>query len=152
MKAFRFRFERVGKVRAIQADACRTRLAQEAVRVEHERLSLDRLEATLQSCYEQYLAEAEGPLDLEAVRRYRREYSGWLADVRGQARSLLAAQGQLEARRLELVEAERRRKVMARLRERRLEEHRRAGEQQDQKQLDEVASLHHYRKEPRERR
>jgi flagellar FliJ protein len=152
LKAFRFNLERVGKVRALQAGACRTRLSQETARVEHERRSLDRLEGMLQSCYQRYLAGADGPVDLETLRQYRREYAGQLAGFHSQARSLSAAQQLMETRRAELVEAERRRKVMVRLRERRLWEHQRAGEQQDQKDLDEVGSLRHHRRVSDERR
>jgi len=152
MKAFRFRLERVSKIRAIQAGSCRTRLAQAAARAAGERQSWEDLDALLKSCHERYLVEAEGLLDLDAVRQHRRRYSAAVADVHRQAESLAAAERWLDTSRAELVEAERRRKVLDRLGERRFEEHRRAGEHQDQKTLDEVGNVRHFREEPRERR
>jgi len=152
MKLFRFRLERVRRVRTIQADACRGQLAAAAMKVEDERQEWECRQGGREQCRQRWLAEMEGQLNLDRVRVYRQEYAVRTWEVQRQAESLADSELEADRKRAELVEAEKRRKVLDRVRERRFLEYRRAEESQDQKRLDEVGSARYHHNLNTERR
>ncbi|MEW6523407.1 MAG: flagellar export protein FliJ [Bacillota bacterium] len=152
MRAFRFELERVRRVRAVQEDAAQGRMALAIHAAEGERRRLQDLSGLQDQWRDQWMDRVAGLLDVEHVRWCRQQYAASVAAVRRQAGAVADAESCLESRRVELVEARKKRRLMDRLRERRLLEHRQRAERQEQRGLDEIGTQQHHAKSQAERR
>lgn len=141
MPKFRFRLATLQKLREIQRDELRSKLA-EAVQAQHIlEQQMAQVDAEIQ---ETQMLRRTGVTSREInieplleAQRYQGVLAGQLTTMQGQNR-LLAAE--IERRRAAVVEADRQVKVLEKLRERKLEEFRHDQWQAETKVLDEVAS------------
>jgi flagellar FliJ protein len=147
MANFSFRLEPLLKLREARRDECRAALA-EAYRVDEVlRKQLDALKRETDALREFCRQEsAPGGVHIERLieaRRYDLVTQAQQQNV-SQQRETVAAE--VERRRQALVEADREVRVLEKLRERLLDQHRREEELREAKRLDEVAAQQTYRK------
>jgi len=142
MSKFQFRLESLLRIRESARDQCHAQLAESRRAEEELRIQLERSRMERQRL-QQDCRKAAGPGELDV---------DWLAEAHRYALSLLDRETELlrqmqivaeeiDRRREALLQADRKVHVLEKLREHRLENHRREQERQDAKHLDEVALL-----------
>lgn len=149
MARFRFRLQTLQRLREMHRDEMRARLA-EAYQAEQilaeQRALVDAEAASLATARRQMLDvgsfDVTRMLDAQRYQLLLEAQSRTMAD---QAAKLAA---EADTRRTALVEADREVRVLDKLRERRLAQHRQAQQAKDAKQLDETAVMRHGAKTP----
>ena len=146
-RRFRFNLEPVLSVRRIDEDKRRRAFGAASRRVEEQSRLIDGIEGDQDAARDAFGRTRTGAIDLTQLRLEE----GWRV---GLDRRLRRASAELvkrlqvrEARRGEFVEARKKVRVLEQLRERRLTEHRRGVDREEQKISDENAITTHRRKE-----
>jgi len=141
MAKFRFRLETLQKLREAHRDEMRTKLGEA---YQAERMLVQQIEdihkevAQLQQSQRNRLQETAADMNLLLdAQRYQTVLRGQIATMKDQL-ELLAKE--IEKRRQALVEADQQVRVLDKLRERQMEEHRQKQLRAEVKELDEVAS------------
>jgi len=141
-KAFEFRLEALLGYRKRQLDLRAQELAEAQRAVNAARARRERLRGERAMCRESVsMADDDGRLDADASRQLDR-YIRYLAEaIAGQEAELEQLYGETNARRVEAVEASKRKKVVERLRERDLAEFLDGIADDERKFLDEIGTV-----------
>ncbi|MEW8976794.1 MAG: flagellar export protein FliJ [Symbiobacterium sp.] len=139
MKRFRFRLERLLEIRQQETKLARQNLARARaaaqVAAHHLQVASNRRAASA----ERLLARRQRRMTVNEWVQLAEMHEALVAQERLAAERLAAALQEEDRRRRELTEAERRQKVLERLRERKAEEFRQAVEAAEQAAMDEMA-------------
>jgi flagellar FliJ protein len=141
MPRFRFRLETLRRLREMNRDELRVRLAEayQAEQILAQQREALAGEATTLVATRRQLA-AEGAVDVTRLIESQRYQLLLEAQARTLAEQAARLAQELEVRRQAVVEADRQVRVLDKLRERRRELHARAAQAAEAKQLDEIAS------------
>lgn len=144
MARFRFRLQTLQRLREMHRDEMRARLAEayQAEQILAEQRALVDAEAASLAIKRRQMLEV-GSFDVTRIldaQRYQLLLEAQSRTMADQAAKLAA---EAETRRTALVEADREVRVLDKLRERRLAQHRDAQQAKDAKQLDEIAVMRH---------
>ena len=152
MKRFRFSLERLLDYRRARAEEARRRFAAVNAEVEQIRREIRHLEERREEIARRLLQmhlTAETRREIQEGRAYM-EYL-WLRMMNMRS-ELSHWKERLEEARLAMLEAERDLKAIERLKEREFAEHRKSEERQEQRMLDDTASVNHLRRKKKEER
>lgn len=138
MQSFRFRLERVRRVRHLEEKLAQRGLAVARDQERREQAALATEERERDRELELLYTRLRGWLDLGAVTSQRQSWQYRRRAAERQADVLSGARARVEERRCGLVAASRRRRLLDRLRERRLSEYERESERVLQRGLDET--------------
>lgn len=148
MKAFRFRLQAVLDMRQREEDARSRELgtALKALSDENARLAeLRMLEASALAEY--HALQHAGQLDLQSIQWFQNYSMALTLSIREQLGRVAEAERRTETCRAVLMEAARAKQVLAELKAKAKEEHRRAEDREEAKTIDEIATLRHARKD-----
>jgi flagellar protein FliJ len=149
MARFRFRLQTLQRLREMNRDEMRARLAEayQAERIlSEQRAAVDAETAALAAARRQMIDG--GSFDVTRMLDAQRYQLLLEAQSRTMADQAARLTQEAETRRAALVEADRDVRVLDKLRERRLAQHRAAQEAADAKRLDEIAVMRHGAKTP----
>lgn len=146
-KRFEFNLEPVLSVRRIEQEGRKRAFAEATARVEEQSRTIDRIERDRNDARDAFAVSRAGSVGMLQLRLEEGYLLGLERRLRREGVELVKRLQVREARRVEYVEARRKVRLLEKLRQKRLEGWKGEVEREEQKLLDEVASVQHRRRE-----
>lgn len=148
MKAFKFRLQTVLDMRARDEEARGRELAEAIGELEAERAKLVELRILEANALAEYHElQKQGRLDVQAIQWFQTYSMGLTVSIREQLQRISMAEGHVDQRRAVLIEAARAKQVLDQLKDQAKKDHQKAEDMAESKQLDEIATLRHGRRD-----
>lgn len=146
-RKFKFNLEPALSVRRIDEDKRKRAFGEATRRVDEQTLRIDGIEADQDAARAAFARTRTGTVDLTRLRLEEGWRVGLDRRLRRESAELVKRLQVREQRRGEFVEARQKVRVLERLREKRVAEYRRVLDREEQKTIDESASIQHRRRE-----